>query len=78
MFAFLWMEEKEMALQGTVRVNVTENITLEQLNSIMGRIVGLTGCRTCGLIGIDLRLSAAPVEAQQLGSLPGVQSVTFE
>ncbi|HUV97759.1 MAG TPA: hypothetical protein VMV98_09835 [Acidobacteriaceae bacterium] len=64
-------------LHGPVHLTVKENISLEQLQSIIGTIVGLSGCRTCGIMGIDLRLSGEPVEASQIAKLPGVQSVGF-
>lgn len=64
-------------LKGTVRVNVAENISLDQLHGIVAKIAGMAGCRTCGILGIDLRLSGDPVESQEIGKLPGVKSVGF-
>ncbi len=64
-------------LKGTIHVRVSENVTLENLHSIINGIVGISGCRTCGLLGVDLRLSGDPVELQQVTKLPGVQSVSF-
>lgn len=64
-------------LQGAVHVKVKENVSLENLQSIVAHIVGMTGCRACGILGIDLRLSGDPVEASQIAKLPGVQSVSF-
>jgi hypothetical protein len=61
----------------TINIRVSENVTLENLSSIIGRIGGLHGCPTCGLMGVDLRLTGDPVEAQQIQKLPGVQSVSF-
>jgi hypothetical protein len=66
-----------LKLQGPVHITVRENISLEQLHSILGTIAGMSGCRTCGILGIDLRLSGEPVEANQIAKLPGVQSVGF-
>ena len=66
-----------LKLQGPVHVTVKENISLEHLQGIVANIVGLTGCRACGILGIDLRLSSEPVEATQIAKLPGVQSVGF-
>lgn len=69
---------EQSKLQGTVHVRVNGNVTLEHLNQIVATIGGLAGCRTCGIMGIDLRLTGDPVETQQqLAKLPGVQSVTF-
>jgi hypothetical protein len=64
-------------LKGTVRIRVTQNVTLENLHHMLDRIVGISGCRTCGLGGIDLHLSGDPVELQEVAKLPGVQSVSF-
>jgi hypothetical protein len=61
----------------TINIRVAENVTLENLSSIIGRIGGIYGCTTCGLMGVDLRLTGDPVEAQQIQKLPGVQSVSF-
>ena len=64
-------------LQGPVHVRVSNNVTLENLQSIVAHIAGMTGCRTCGLLGVDLRLSGDPADLQQVAKLPGVQGVTF-
>jgi len=65
------------SLKGTINVRVTENVTLENLHNIINHIAGMTGCRTCGLLGVDLRLGGDPVELQQVAKLPGVQSAGF-
>jgi hypothetical protein len=64
-------------IRGTVNIRVSENVTLENLNNIIAHIVGISGCRTCGLIGIDVRLSGDPAEMQQVTKLPGVVSASF-
>jgi len=64
-------------LRGSVHVTVRENISLDQLHEIVATISGMAGCRTCGILGIDLRLTGDPVEAGQITKLPGVQSVGF-
>ena len=68
---------EQSKLRGVVNVRVAENVTLENLQSIIAHIGGLCGCRTCGIMGVDLRLSGDPVETQQITSLPGVKSVSF-
>lgn len=65
------------SLKGTVNVRVNENVTLENLHNIVNHIVGMTGCRTCGLLGVDLILGGDPAELQQVNKLPGVQSTSF-
>ena len=47
------------------------------LHSIIDQISNLSGCRACGLLGIDLRLVGDPVEAGEIVKLPGVKSVSF-
>jgi hypothetical protein len=64
-------------LRGAVHVRVAENVSLDHLQSLVAHIAGLTGCRTCGIMGVDLRLTGDPVEAQQIAKLPGVKSVSF-
>ena len=63
--------------KGTVRIRVTQNVKVENLHHMIDQIVGLSGCRTCGLGGIDLHLSGDPVELQEVAKLPGVQAVSF-
>jgi len=64
-------------LQGKVQIHVSQDVTLENLQAIIARIVGMTGCPHCGILGIDLQLTGDPVELQQLAKLPGVQTVAF-
>lgn len=65
------------ARPGKVNVRVASNISLENLQGIVARITNLTGCPTCGLLGVDLTLGGDPVEFGQIGKLPGVQNVSF-
>jgi hypothetical protein len=64
-------------LQGIVHIKVTENVTLDNLHQLITHIAGMTGCRPCGIMGVDLRLSGDPAELQQLSKLAGVKSVNF-
>ena len=64
-------------LKGSVHIKVKENVSLEHLQGIVASIVGISGCRTCGLLGVDLRLTGDPVEAGEINKIPGVQSVQF-
>ncbi len=66
----------ESKLRGTVSIRVAENVTLENLQTILATIGGMCGCRTCGIMGVDLRLTGDPVETQQLANLPGVKTVS--
>jgi hypothetical protein len=71
------VEARGVGVKGVINVRLSEKVTLDNLNAIVARVAGLTGCTHCGLLGIDLRLTGDPVEAQQLKGLPGVQSVGF-
>ena len=64
-------------LRGTVHVRVAEKVTLDHLHAIIDQITNLSGCRACGLLGFELRLSGDPVEAVDILKLPGVKSATF-
>jgi len=66
-----------MPLQGSVSIRVNQKVTLENLQSIVARIAGMTGCQHCGLLGVEIRLSGDPVESEQLTNLPGVKNVSF-
>lgn len=61
-----------------VSVVVDSKVNLDQVGELVGRIGGMVGCRTCGLIGIDLRITGGdPEQLKQLElqGLPGVSSV---
>ena len=63
-------------LRGTVHIRVQEKISVDQLQSLVAKIAGMSGCLHCGLLGVDLRLTGDPVEATQISGWPGVKSVT--
>jgi len=62
----------------SVVVAANSTINLKEITGLVARIGGMVGCRTCGLIGIDLRLIGVdPAEikdAKILEGLPGVGS----
>jgi len=66
-----------MNVKRTVKIRVSEKVTLENLHNLLDRIVGISGCRACGLLGVDLHLTGDPVEWQEISKLPGVQSVNL-
>jgi hypothetical protein len=68
----------EHSFQGPVRIRVTEDVTLENLNEIVARVSAMAGCRTCGIMGVDLHLSGDPIELQQISRLSGVKSVAAD
>lgn len=59
----------------TVKVSLKENVTLEQLTKIVAGIGGRYGCRTCGLMGIDLQLAGDPGDFTEIAGFEGVKSV---
>ena len=71
------MAEHQSKLQGIVKIRVKEQVSLEQLHGLIDDIVIKCGCKACGLLGIDLRLSGDPVEVEQITKLPGVKSASF-
>jgi hypothetical protein len=59
-----------------VTVKVASDTTLDNIKTLVGRIGGIYGCLTCGLLGVDLTLSGEPVEFAEATKLPGVRSVS--
>jgi hypothetical protein len=67
---------QQSKLQGSVQVRVTEDVTLHNLQDIVAAICRFGGCPTCGIMGIDLRLSGESVEFRELAEVPGVKSIS--
>lgn len=61
--------------RANISVRLAANTNLETINRIVDTIGGRYGCTTCGLAGIDLRLSGDPVEFEQFSKIAGVKSV---
>lgn len=61
-----------------VQVRLTANVNVDTIAAIVKSIGGRYGCTTCGLAGIDLRLTGDPVEAAEFTKLAGVQAISFE
>lgn len=61
----------------SVKVTLKENVDLASITNIISGIGGRYGCRTCGLMGIDLHLSGDPGDLPEIASLPGVKSASF-
>lgn len=64
----------------TVRVQVTHGIELKNLATLIERVVGPTGCRTCGLGGFDLSFVVDPDPTlaiqKELHGAPGFEGAT--
>lgn len=64
--------------RGTLKVQVSEKVTADDLHKLLDRVLNLHGCTTCGLAGIDLHLRGDDLmHVGQLKGLTGVQSVDF-
>ncbi len=61
-----------------VQIAVKEGIELQELQATLERIVTLAGCRTCGLVGLDLVLRGVDPVEQHFVDLAGIRSVTVE
>jgi len=57
----------------TVKVNLSKDVSLDSLSHLISVIGGRYGCRTCGLLGVDLHLAGDPGDTTELASLPGVR-----
>ncbi len=68
-----------MAARSTVRIQVKNGIQLKDLNTMIERIVGPSGCRTCGLGGFDLHFVVDPGPElalnKELQGAPGFEGV---
>jgi len=62
---------------GSLTVALSHNINADQLHKALDQILHFTGCTTCGLQGIDLRLHVGDPGPDQLKNSPGVAGVVF-
>ncbi len=61
---------------GTVAVTVDEGIAAKSLHELLDRVIGLHGCTTCGLSGIDLRFRVRDrLIFERFKDIPGVADV---
>jgi hypothetical protein len=61
----------------SLQVRVTPNVTPEALSQVLASIMRLRGCVSCGLLGVDLRITGDPAEINELKNIQGVQSVSM-
>jgi hypothetical protein len=64
--------------RASINVHLASNANLETISNIVNSIGGRYGCTTCGLAGIDLRLSGDPVEFEEFSKVSGVKSVATD
>jgi hypothetical protein len=66
-------------LSGSLELQLHRDVTKEQINGVLEHIYRLSGCPTCGIRGIDLRLlgGGGDPEISQLARSPGVGGVVF-
>jgi hypothetical protein len=63
---------------GTIQITLADEVKLEDLHSVIDRIVNLNGCRACGLGGIDVIFRGVdPVIYQRFADIPAVRDVTL-
>jgi hypothetical protein len=58
----------------TVNVHLQPKVTVEAISNIISTIGGRYGCRTCGLMGIDLHLTGDTGDPYELASVEGVKN----
>jgi hypothetical protein len=57
----------------TVNVHVQPKVTVEALTHIISTIGGKYGCRTCGLMGVDLHLTGDAGDPYELANVEGIK-----
>jgi hypothetical protein len=53
-------------LQGSIHIQLNENVKIERLTQIIGRIGGIWGCETCGIQGFDVRITGVDAGKPQV------------
>lgn len=61
--------------RNTYKVHLKPEVSVQDIHSIIERILNQTGCRTCGLVGIDLSFFGGDPAAQLLKGVNGVENV---
>ena len=66
-------------LSGRLDLQLHQDVTKEQINGVLEHVYRLSGCPTCGIRGIDLRLlgGGGDPEITQIARSPGVGGVVF-
>ena len=68
-----------MAARPTVHIQVKNGIQLKDLTVLIERVIGPSGCRTCGLGGFDLQFLVDPgpdlALTKELEGAPGFEGV---
>lgn len=75
---FTHLNLNKTAPRSTINVHLRESVDVDVISKIVATIGNYYGCRACGLLGIDLRLTGDPVEFKELANLPGVRSISAE
>ena len=58
-----------------VNVTLNKDVTPDSVHEVLSAIFRAHGCTGCGLMGVDVNLRGAPVEAEGIGQVNGVHSV---
>ena len=70
--------KSHVQIPSTITINVSQEVKLETLHTVIDRIAHATGCLACGLLGIDLHFRGGDPDFLNVRTLPGVQQVSFE
>jgi hypothetical protein len=58
----------------TVNVHLQPKVTVEAISNIISTIGGRYGCRTCGLMGVDLHLTGDAGDPYELANVAGIKN----
>jgi hypothetical protein len=64
-------------LPRTLTFAVERNITSKNIQALLERVYGMAGCRTCGLLGFDIRLHVVdPAIRTEFKGIDGLADVS--
>jgi hypothetical protein len=64
--------------RNVVQIVARPGVQLDSLNKAIALAVGQTGCRTCGLIGVDLHLVGGDPAFDQVRGIEGIDAVVTQ
>ena len=65
-------------LTGSVQLAFRDRVNVKDVHAAIDRILGIAGCPTCGLLGLDLHLHSQPVALDRFRDIKGVMGVGIE
>jgi hypothetical protein len=72
------MKEQVPFFSRSIQVQFSHDVTKENVLAAIERVLNVSGCSTCGIRGIDLRLIGSDPIFQEVGRLPGVASIVSQ